>query len=112
MPAPKRANTVNATYAARDASRRRRLEEAAAKLRAAGGEVVLPYAWERGGNHIFQIEIQVDGTWTLDRCGDKKNAPWFTLGGAALRQAELDSRGLVNRLHSNGNKIEIKDPRK
>lgn len=98
MPAPKRANTVAATWAARDATLRRGLVAAADKLRAAGGEVVLPFAWGCTDQHSFRIESRSAGErdWKADafRGGEPI---WYTPAAAALRLYELESRGLQAR---------------
>lgn len=95
MPAPKRANTTPATWAAKDAAQRRALEEAAALLRSAGGEVVLPFAMAQDAQHACRLEIRPAGetshaAWKYDsRAGEPI---WYTFDGAAVRLAELSER--------------------
>jgi hypothetical protein len=95
MPAPKRANTVAATWAARDAARRRALEDAAAMLRSAGGEAVLPFAMSQDAQHAWQLETRSAGetshsAWKYDSHAGK--SIWYTFDGAAIRAAELEER--------------------
>jgi hypothetical protein len=95
VPAPKNPNTVNATHAARDANRRRKIEEAAATIRSAGGDAVLPFAMVASVTHAWRLAVRPHGeasqlAWKFD---SHANQPiWYTFGGAAVRLAELEAR--------------------
>lgn len=95
MPAPKRPNNTAATWAAKDVARRRALEEAAALLRSAGGEVILPFAMAQDAQHAWRLEVRPAGetshsAWKYDSQAGKPI--WYTFDGAAVRLKELEWR--------------------
>ncbi len=99
MATPRTPNTLAARVAKDANAQRRQLEKAAELIRAAGGQAVLPYAWEKSGTHDEQIEIKNGDTWTLDRYGHKTDAAWFTFDAAVRRQSHLmNSYGITTRL--------------
>jgi hypothetical protein len=99
MGVPKKPNTTAASDGRRDAARRRRLDGLAEQLRAAGAEVVMPYALEKTEVHTWRVEFRKADAmpWFIDCYGGERSV-WFTLAGGGLRIEELEARGIAARL--------------
>lgn len=98
MGVPKKPNTVAASHGRRDAARRRKLDGLADQLRAAGAEVVMPYAAEKTDVHTWRVEFRKADAmpWFIDCYGGEEPA-WFTQAGAELRMQEIEARGIAVR---------------
>lgn len=99
MGVPKKPNTAAASHGRRDAARRRKLDGLADQLRAAGADVVLPYAAEKTDVHTWRVEFRrADAMpWFID-CNGGEKPVWFNLAGGELRIEELEARGIAARL--------------